>query len=80
MQDAARRLDYVFDERAEGRMTGPEGDGLIPRDYTWYARDGVFVRSPIASPASRSERRSVGRMKPFGWKRAAAADTPLLGP
>ena len=20
---------------------------LIPRDYTWYARDGVFVRSPI---------------------------------
>ena len=46
-QNAARRLDYVFDERAEGRMTGPDGDMLIPRDYTWYARDGVFVRSPI---------------------------------
>ena len=28
-------------------MTGPDGDMLIPRDYTWYARDGVFVRSPI---------------------------------
>ena len=42
-QNAARRLDYVFDERAEGRMTGPDGDMLIPRDYTWYARDGVFV-------------------------------------
>jgi hypothetical protein len=33
-ENAARRLDYVFDERAEGRMTGPDGDMLIPRDYT----------------------------------------------
>lgn len=46
-ENAERGLDYVFDERAEGRMTGPDGEGLIPRDYTWYARDGVFVRSPI---------------------------------
>ena len=46
-QNAARRLEYVFDERAEVRLTGPERDVLLPRDYTWYARDGAFVRSPI---------------------------------
>ena len=60
-ENAARRLDYVFDERAVGRMTGPDGDGLIPRDYTWYARDGVFVRSPIrvdGVPIGAEERRA----------------------
>ena len=42
-------------------MTGPDGDGLIPRDYTWYARDGVFVRSPIrvaGVPIGAEERRA----------------------
>lgn len=60
-ENAARRLDYVFDERAEGRMTGPDGDMLIPRDYTWYARDGVFVRSPTrvaGVPIGAEERRA----------------------
>ena len=60
-ENAERGLDYVFDERAEGRMTGPDGEGLIPRDYTWYARDGVFVRSPIrvaGVPIGAEERRA----------------------
>lgn len=43
----ALHLEYVLDERAEVRLTGPDRELLIRSDYTWYARDGVFVRSPI---------------------------------
>ena len=40
---------YVLDEREEILIRGP---GRIPlwgdrRDYTWYLRDGFFVRSPV---------------------------------
>ena len=47
--NAAARLEYVLDEQSRLRMTGPGGVALwgFRGDYTWYARDGVFVRSPI---------------------------------
>ena len=40
---------YVLDERAQIDLRGP---GHLPmwgeqRDYTWYIRDGYFVRSPL---------------------------------
>jgi hypothetical protein len=40
---------YVLDEREEVELRGP---GRIPiwgdrREYTWYIRDGFFVRSPL---------------------------------
>ena len=40
---------YVLDERELIELTGP---GRIPlwgerREYTWYIRDGFFVRSPL---------------------------------
>lgn len=40
---------YVLDEREQAELRGP---GKIPiwgerRDYTWYLRDGFFVRSPV---------------------------------
>ena len=40
---------YVLDEREQMELRGP---GRIPiwgerRDYTWYIRDGFFVRSPV---------------------------------
>jgi hypothetical protein len=40
---------YVLDEREQVQLTGPSrrpmwGDR---RDYLWYLRDGVFVRSPV---------------------------------
>ena len=40
---------YVLDEREQVEFRGP---GKIPlwgdrRDYTWYVRDGFFVRSPV---------------------------------
>ena len=43
------RMQYVLDEEERFRFTGP-GDELIwgsRREYTWYARDGLFVRSPV---------------------------------
>jgi hypothetical protein len=40
---------YLLDEREEITMLGPSGIRLWGdrRDYTWFIRDGVFVRSPL---------------------------------
>lgn len=40
---------YVLDEREQVEMRGPSGTPLWGerRDYTWYIRDGFFVRSPL---------------------------------
>jgi hypothetical protein len=40
---------YVLDERERAELLGPGGGRLygLARDYTWYIRDGVFVRSPV---------------------------------
>ena len=46
-RNVARGLQYVLDERAEVRLAGPDRELLVQGDYTWYARDGVFVRSPL---------------------------------
>jgi len=40
---------YVLDEQEQARLSGP-GDALVwgeKREYTWYVRDGYFVRSPV---------------------------------
>jgi hypothetical protein len=54
---------YVLDEREQVEFRGP---GKVPlwgdrRDYTWYVRDGFFVRSPVKAngvTVSEEERRS----------------------
>ncbi len=48
-ENAAARLRYVLDERSQVRVTGPDGAAIwaFRGEYTWYARDGVFVRSPV---------------------------------
>ena len=48
-ENAAVRLQFILDETTESRVSGPGGGTLWGRrgDYTWYERDGVFVRSPI---------------------------------
>ena len=40
---------YVLDEREAFDLTGPGGLPLwgMRRDYTWFIRQGVFVRSPL---------------------------------
>ena len=45
---------YVLDEREEVAFTGPGGARLWGerRDYTWYIREGFFVRSPVRANGS----------------------------
>jgi hypothetical protein len=40
---------YILDEHEQVEMRGPSGTPLWGerRDYTWYIRDGFFVRSPL---------------------------------
>jgi hypothetical protein len=40
---------YVLDERESFTLTGPGGARLFGfrRDYTWFLREGVFIRSPL---------------------------------
>ena len=82
-RNAAPRLEYVLDERAEVHLTGPDRTLLVRGEYTWYARDGVFVRSPIRVDGvtiGAAERR---RTKTSGWNASAnggrAARRPAKG-
>src|ERR1700704_3314170 len=40
---------YVLDEREQFELRGPAGATVWGerRDYTWFIRDGFFVRSPV---------------------------------
>jgi hypothetical protein len=44
-----RLHDYVLSERERFALRGPGGVRLhgLDREFTWYVRDGFFVRSPI---------------------------------
>ena len=60
---------YVFDEREQFDLRGPTRMPLWGerRDYTWFIRDGFFVRSPVKingvdhrrRPTDASSRRSI---------------------
>ena len=43
------RRQYVFDELERFTVTGYDGEvyDAFTREYVWYRRDGVFVRSPV---------------------------------
>ena len=43
------RRQYVFDETERFTVTGYDGEvyNASTREYIWYRRDGVFVRSPV---------------------------------
>jgi hypothetical protein len=48
--DTWRRLgDYVLDERERVEIVGPDRAVLysLRREFTWYSRDGILVRSPV---------------------------------
>lgn len=40
---------YILDEEERLQITGPDGGPLygFDRDYTWFIRDGFFIRSPV---------------------------------
>jgi hypothetical protein len=58
---------YVLDERETFDLTGPGGARLygFRRDYTWFLREGAFVRSPL---------RADGVMLTEAQRRAAERD------
>jgi hypothetical protein len=72
MKDVVARRDdnwkklqqYILDEREEITLNGPGGLHLWgeQRDYTWFIRDGFFVRSPVkfnGATISEGERRKA---------------------
>jgi hypothetical protein len=72
MKDVVARRDdnwkklqqYILDEREEITLNGPGGLHLWgeQRDYTWFLRDGFFVRSPVkfnGATISEGERRKA---------------------
>jgi hypothetical protein len=46
---------YVLDERETFQLTGPDGSRLygFSRDYTWFIRQGYFIRSPLKADGVR---------------------------
>jgi hypothetical protein len=42
---------YVLEEKETFDLTGPGGFPLwgMRRDYTWFIRDGIFIRSPLSA-------------------------------
>ena len=86
-ENAAVRRQYVLDEEVRFRVTGPGGETLwgSQQEYTWYERDGIFVRSPVRADGVdideerrreyedqwlESERRRARRRRPDGVSRA----------
>lgn len=60
----ARLQQYVLEERETLDVSGPAGLRLygFVRDYTWFPRDGVFIRSPLRADGvtvSETERRTA---------------------
>jgi len=85
--DNWRKLQqYVLDEQERAELLGPGHLRLygLARDYTWYIRDGVFVRSPVKFDGvtlSEDERRKyenewLAREKARDEKRAKQGDGP----
>jgi len=79
---------YILDEEERLQITGPDGSRLygFGRDYTWFIRHGVFVRSPIKfngvgiaeADRAQAERRWIARERARekrAQERAASGDT-----
>jgi hypothetical protein len=91
--DNWRKLQqYVLDERERAELLGPGDVRMygLGRDYTWYIRDGVFVRSPVRfdgvalgdADRQKYEREWVEREKARAAKQDAdqPAAAPPVGP
>src|SRR5688572_9535215 len=46
---------YILDEREAFQLTGPDEGRLygFERDYTWFIREGYFIRSPLKADGVR---------------------------
>ena len=88
--DNWRKLQqYVLDERERVLLLGPGNVRFygLDREYTWYIRDGVFVRSPVrfdGAAIGESDRRKyedewLARQKEREAKDGESAVTPPTG-
>jgi hypothetical protein len=81
---------YVLDEREQVELRGPEGRPLWGerRDYTWYIRDGFFVRSPVRVNGSaigesdrvKYEQEFLERERAREARARASGDEPINAP
>jgi hypothetical protein len=81
-QNWTKLQQYVLDERERFEVRGPTGAPLWGerRDYTWFLRDGFFVRSPLrvnGAAVGEADRRSyeadfIRRARERERRRAAA--------
>jgi hypothetical protein len=73
-----RIQQYVLDERERLEVNGPAGERIygLERDFTWYMRDGIFVRSPVrVNGAAVDEReREKAEASWIASERASAGD------
>ncbi len=79
---------YILDEREAFQLTGPDGGRLygFEREYTWFIRQGYFVRSPLKADGVRvseedratAERQWIARER-AREKRRAQADASRSG-
>src|SRR5262245_47284174 len=75
---------YILDEREEIVFNGPGGVRMWgeQRDYTWFIRDGYFIKSPVkanGATVSEQERRKFEDAYLRGTKRRDARGR-LAGP
>ena len=76
---------YVLEERESFQLAGPGGARLfgMERDYSWFVREGFFIRSPVRadgvaiadSDRRRAEEQWLGRQRRRETRRAARDGT-----
>jgi len=79
---------YLLDEREDVAVVGPSGTPLwgVRRDYTWFIRDGVFVRSPLrangvtVSEAERRKYEDAFARRAVDREKSGGADSTAGGP
>lgn len=76
-----KRQQYVLDEDEQVAFSGPGGTRLWGerREYTWYIRDGFFVRSPLTANGAKVSERERLKYEDEFLKRAKGRDADARG-
>jgi hypothetical protein len=71
---------YVLEEREVFQLTGPDGSRLygFDRDYTWFIRQGFFIRSPLKADGVRISEEERAREEEAWIKRERAREERRL--
>jgi hypothetical protein len=71
---------YVLEEREVLQLTGPDGSRLygFDRDYTWFIRQGFFIRSPLKADGVRISEEERAREEETWIRRERAREERRL--